>query len=81
MSDTDTGKTRRTPVSKRCLFFFFRFFDMVPTQHVGEEEGGRERDQRPYGERFERERLRKERKRGRVVSQRMELVAINPWQL
>ena len=23
MSDTDTGKTRRTPVSKRCLFFFF----------------------------------------------------------
>ena len=54
---------------------------MVPTRHVGEEEGGRERDQRPYGERFERERLRKERKRGRVVSQRMELVAINPWQL
>ena len=31
---------------------------MVPTQHVGEEEGGRERDQRPYGERFERERAR-----------------------
>ena len=33
-----------TPVSKRCLFFFFRFFDMVPAQHVGEEEGGRERE-------------------------------------
>ena len=23
MSDTDTGKTRQTPVSERCLFFFF----------------------------------------------------------
>ena len=42
---------------------------MVPTRHVGEEEGGRERDKRPYGERFERERLRKERKREREGSE------------
>ena len=47
MSDTDVGKTRWTPVSNRCLFFFFlRFFDMVPTRHVDEEEGGRERELR-----------------------------------
>ena len=50
-----TGYTSscRTPIpvrlaGLRCLsgvfFFFFRFFDMVPTRHVGEEEGGRERE-------------------------------------
>ena len=31
MSDTDTGKTCRTPVSKWCLFFF-SFFFASPTQ-------------------------------------------------
>ena len=29
MSDTDTGTTRRTPVSERCRFFFFA----SPTRH------------------------------------------------
>ena len=35
MSDTDTGKTRRTRVSERCLFFFFRFSDTAPTCFSG----------------------------------------------
>ena len=48
------------------------------------EEGRREKEL-PYGERSEQERLQRERKRDRerkgVVSERMELVAINPWKL
>ena len=74
-------KLQNNPKKKKIsstIYNFKKKFELC------KEEGGREKEL-PYGERSEQERLQRERKRDReregVVSERMELVAINPWKL
>ena len=74
-TDPETSEQSKKKKISSTIYNFKKKFKLC------KEEGGREKEL-PYGERSEQERLQRERKRDReregVVSERMELVAINP---